>query len=977
MGPSRARVNYPVASSAYSVAVGDFNGDGKLDLAVANYNTNNVSILLGNGDGTFQAAVNRSTGSGPVSIAVGDFNGDGKLDLATANNNGNNVTILLGAGNGTFPVAHSYGVGSAPASIAVGDFNGDGKPDLAVANSGGGNVVSILLGYGDGTFQTAVNYGAGSNPYSVAVGDFNGDGKLDVAAANHSSANVSVLLGKGDGTFQTAVNYAAGTVPYSVAVGDFNGDGKPDLAVANYISSNVSIMLNNTPPAATRTTVTSSLNPALMGQTVTLTATVSGPGGTPTGTVQFMNGTTALGSPATLSGGQATYSTSWSTDGIYSIRAVYSGDSNFAASDSAPSVAAGTQPLAIAEGDFNGDGIPDFVTVDNTSSNNLFILLGAGGDSFTTPAGSPLTVGRNPGFVAVGDLNGDGKLDLAVAANNSNGTGSLYVLLGNGDGTFQAPVAYASSSIFPSSIKIADLNHDGKPDLILGAQDKVYVLLGNGDGTFQTPVGYAAGNGSDFITLGDFNGDGNLDVAAADIYDTTVSVLLGNGDGTFQTAAAYQTDGSPGAVATGDFNHDGKLDLVVANTNGGTGGTAAILLGNGDGTFQAAVTYPAGEAPIGVALADFNHDGNLDVAIPDYHHSDVNILMGNGDGTFQQAVPVPLARGHIADGVAVSDLNRDGNPDLAMANSYGTADFLLGDGTGAFSQSLTQTINAITTVRLSFPPPTFPATVVGQTSPPQNVTLTNTGSANLSIQSVGITGDFAIASNSCGAILAPKATCTVAITFSPTAVGTRTGTLTFTDDGSGNPQSYNLTGQGQDFSLTARTTSQTVSPGVTANFDLLLSPEGGFNQTVDLACSGAPQGSTCTVTPASVTLDGSNNASVGLKVTTTGNALLVPGDPGNMPPPSGGLPMAGWLAIFSLVAVAALAKFSPQGGRARRLAPFATLALLAMLAVACGGGNTSSSASSSSGTPAGTYTLTVTGKSGSATRTANVTLKVQ
>jgi hypothetical protein len=245
---------YAAGSGPSSVAVGDFNGDGKPDLAVTNRESNNVSVLLGNGDGTFQAAVNYGAGSGPVSVAVGDFNGDGKPDLAVANSDFSsgigNVSVLMGKGDGTFQAAVNYAAGSHPGFVAVGDFNGDGKPDLAVTNQfsgdgsgSGSNNVSVLMGKGDGTFEAAVNYAAGSVPAFVAVGDFNGDGKPDLAVANGGSNNVSVLLGKGDGTFQTAVNYAVGAYPALVALGDFNGDGKPDLAVANSGSNDVSVQL--------------------------------------------------------------------------------------------------------------------------------------------------------------------------------------------------------------------------------------------------------------------------------------------------------------------------------------------------------------------------------------------------------------------------------------------------------------------------------------------------------------------------------------------------------------------------------------------------------------------------------------------------------------------------------------------------------------------------------------------------------------
>src|SRR6266567_4377118 len=238
------------------IAVGDFNGDGKLDLAVVNFGDWNIYVLLGNGDGTFQAArsVYFASGGGfPWYVVTADFNGDGKLDLAVSNYGGNSLSVLLGNGDGTFQAPQTTPVGTNPAQVAVGDFNGDGKPDLVVS-SVGNNTVSVLLGKGGGTFLPPLVTPVGPNPWYFAVGDFNGDGKLDLAVddygcpldCNSSPSNtVTVLLGNGDGTFLPAPSLTVGNGPAGVVVGDFNGDGKPDLAVANLNDNTLSVLLGN------------------------------------------------------------------------------------------------------------------------------------------------------------------------------------------------------------------------------------------------------------------------------------------------------------------------------------------------------------------------------------------------------------------------------------------------------------------------------------------------------------------------------------------------------------------------------------------------------------------------------------------------------------------------------------------------------------------------------------------------------------
>src|SRR6266702_2455804 len=261
------------------VVTADFNGDGKLDLAVSNYGDNSFSVLLGNGDGTFQPPRTLPIGPNPWYFAVGDFNGDGKLDLAVDDygcpldcnsSPSNTVTVLLGNGDGTFLPAPSLTVGNGPAGVVVGDFNGDGKPDLAVANLND-NTLSVLLGNGDGTFQAPHTFAdpGMTHPYFVAIGDFNRDGKQDLVVTNHLFATVSVLLGNGDGTFQAAQDFAVDNDPVYVTVNDFNGDAAPDLASANLHAIAISVLLGN----------------AGTGSTVVATPTFSPGGGTYTGSV--------------------------------------------------------------------------------------------------------------------------------------------------------------------------------------------------------------------------------------------------------------------------------------------------------------------------------------------------------------------------------------------------------------------------------------------------------------------------------------------------------------------------------------------------------------------------------------------------------------------------------------------------------------------------------------------------------------------
>jgi hypothetical protein len=341
---------------------------------------------------------------------------------------------------------------------------------------------------------------------------------------------------------------------------------------------------------------------------------------------------------------------------------------------------------------------------------------------------------------------------------------------------------------------VGDFKGDGVPDLVTSNFDNngncISVLLGTGTGAFQPPANYPAGIYPEWTVSADFNGDGKLDLAVAG-YETGVSVLLGNGDGTFRPAVSYATGAYPLWIAAGDFDQDGKQDLVVPDSGSNM---VSVLLGNGDGTFQPHVDYPVGVVPYSVAVADFNGDGKPYLAVSNAvctfvsstcPRGTVSILLGNGDGTFQPGAQYLVGMSPV--GLAAADLNGDGGADVAVANT--------------FSNSVSVLLN-LPVISV------FPNTVafgnepVHHKSNAQIITIGNPSGTPFGIGSIKIAGtnpaNFA-ETNTCPvspATLAPGATCTVTVTFTPTATGARSAKIELSDTVLGSPQSITLTGNG-------------------------------------------------------------------------------------------------------------------------------------------------------------------------------------
>ncbi len=756
-------------------------------------------------------------------------------------------------------------------------------------------------------------------------------------------------------------------------------------------------------------------------------------------------------------------------------------------------------------GDFNGDGKLDLAFLGDTlaltgdSSFSVCIELGNGDGSFQGPVCSalrqPSAGGQQaPGSIVVGDFNGDGKLDLAVS-NGEDGTNSVSVFLGNGDGTLQAPVN-SPAGTGPITLAAGDFNGDGKLDLVVYnlAQGTVTttflsVLLGNGDGSFQSPVTYTSGMSISSVGVGDFNGDGKLDIVLTNESAASPALyfLAGNGDGTFRTPQNAQTILEFDSISSvADLNGDGKLDILLTNPYGIANlPSTRLLFGKGDGTFQPVVNYSVGTSSSGNACKPagavdaLSADARLDLVFCQGNADPtflVGYQLGNGSGTFQSPMDLttPNWAFFIPSGIVTGDFRGDGRVDIVASmtqegigsNPASLLVFLRGSfpvtsatpaeliftsqpvGSTSTPQTVTVTNTGTLAVSLSsvtiagpnagdfaqtntcgstlaggascqisvnFTPAaagnpvatlnvadsavgspqtvalagtglgpvgslspssvTFTSQYVGTSGLPQTVTLTNTGNGALTITGVTTSpSDFGSLST-CGNSLAAGANCAIGVFFDPTVAGARTGTLTITDN-AGSPQVVTLSGSGEDFSVTPGSASATVTAGQTASYSITVAPAGGFAASVALSCSGGPAGSACTVSPSTIALSGAAAQTAMVTVTTAAHGWLLPF--------RGGWPrdaryrltpmILTLAAMFLLMVVASQFLRREQNLAWIRVVGFAALLTLGLTLTSCGGG--SGSGGGGTNPQAGTYTVTVTGNFTSGATTLNHSTKL-
>jgi Bacterial Ig-like domain (group 3)/FG-GAP-like repeat len=1003
-------------------AVWDVNGDGNLDLVfVDSHSPANVWVLLGNGDGTFRTPTSVPLSGSVSNVIFADFNGDGVLDLAGIT--GTQDTVYLGQANGTFVAGAALTNPDGKYDVcnnAAGALSSGGQYDIVTANCSSGGAAGNLTVYvnnGNGTFQTGVYYAAGTesldntvaniSPLAVSIADVNGDGKPDVVVSNHDSGDITVLLGNGNGTLNVpTVGYNTGGNPKTSAiVQDFNGDGIPDLVVPD---DNLSFIYMQGYGDGSFRSALDFYSPVPGGFSAGATSIASGDfnnDGIPDlviGNNGYNPSGSGLGVTVFLSNpdGSMQRGTNWGTGGAYQ---------------------------GVAVGDFNGDGNLDIAAV-NQSNNGVQIFFGEGNGNFSSGGYYP-TTGTNAVKIIAADFNGDGKPDLAVL---NAGSTNVSVFLNNGDGTFGTAATYTNSAA-GIAIATADVNNDGILDLIVSQGNQgVDVFLGSSTskGTFKPAITSTLGfNNLGNLALGDLNGDGNLDLAVTVDDKVTpnegIAVAQGNGQGSFTSPILIATTlqntllspPNPGDVKMFDLKGTGTLDLVYSNSYYGTVG---VLYNTGTNVFATMFYDPVENAVgsggagdpsnvIALALADVNNDGAVDVEAVNYNYSGVGILLnasGNSNklnsatnpaaatqsvtltadlaATVRGVTAVPTGSVTFLDGSTTlgsatvnSGVATFNATTLAIGTHNITAQY---SGDSNFHTSTSTVLNEVVNLATDTTNLTAPGSTVGVG---QSVTFGAAISANATGVSAVPTGNVGFYG---GATLLGSVALTsgkASFTTSTLASGANSITAKYSGDANfaaSTSSAFAETVVAPDFNLTANKSTATVNPGSSATYTLSVTPTYGYNAAVSFSCPASlPAKVTCSFSPASVSATGGTYPSTTLTLSTTAAvAELVPPVRPNANPMQPTLLAS--LSGFGLVGMVFIGAANKRNRR-HMMVLAVILVVMMICLVGCGGGGSSSNNNNNTGTPgtpAGSYSLTVTATgTGATSQTVGVTLIVQ
>lgn len=649
----------------------DYDGDGRIDIATADYFDNTVSVLLGDGDGRFAARRSFIVGRNPNGLSTADCNGDGRLDIVTSNFFSNSITVLLNNGTGLFALPAVF-AGSFPANLATADFNADGVADV-VAASGNDDVAAVLLGNRDGSFAARRVFGVGSSPYGVAVADFDGDGRIDIVTADSSSNTVSVLRGDGGGGFSPRVSFPVGIWPRGVTTADVDGDGRVDIVTANWLYDTVSVLLNKgldddgAPTFAGRVDASGDRIDLHVGVSpwCVVAADVDGDG-----RIDLVTSNSDDDSVSVLFG---------NGDGTFLDQVKF---------------AVGASPWRVSVSDVDGDGRLDLVTANEGSPRDaagdpgpggtVSVLRGRGGRAFA--AQQVLPVGRSPYGLSVLDVDGDGRIDIITA---NNGSGTISVLSGRGDGTFAPARAFAAGPGAARTLPI-DVDGDGRTE----------ILTANwGDGT----VTVLRDDGADGFVI-DVAEERGLKMLAVDLRSTTIGVS--------QAVASASLDGGT-AADTLTLDRDGAITVRYGAdpTRHGMRIRAPRISGTDSPAFDATVI--AGPGGVGRVVAIDTQRAGLFVAraAADGELDRIGRLRAAGAPAGSGAAPAlaRLARGVLPPGGGgglsgdgrgreidrLMDLNGDGWGDIVVANpGAGTVDILVSGPDGWFDDGAWQRLAA-------------------------------------------------------------------------------------------------------------------------------------------------------------------------------------------------------------------------------------------------------------------------------------------